>query len=170
MTEIIQATFRDTVSPQNLVIDSTYQGVLAYVNGAYAWPTAQVSRFDAAGKYVRRVDVNGSAPHLASVLDVERYDATPAMAAGWVRERNQYSGVQDATVYISKDNLCELVDAIGHDTPVWVIIADWTGVPHVADVGEIPRFAQAAVQYKSTPAYDEIAVYSSAWLAFGRSR
>lgn len=169
MTTIVQATFRDTTAPENLIIDNSYQGVLAYANGRYAWPDSQVSRFLAAGKHVRLIDVDGSAPDLASILDVERYDASPATAAVWVHERNRI-GNGDATVYISKANMPQLVEAIGHQTPCYVIVADWTGRPHMPDLGLIPRFATVACQYQNTPGYDLSCVLNLQWLMLGRIR
>jgi hypothetical protein len=154
--------FRDTVSPQRMAIDDTYQGVIAYADGRYAWPTAQISRFTAAGKHLYRYDVTGDSPHLASVLDVERYDATPGQAAVWVPERNRIDN--DAACYTSLDNVPELLAAIGGE-PCWLIVADWTGRPHVPGLTLPPNVRLAAVQYATTPSFDLIAVYSGAWLA-----
>lgn len=158
------AIFRDTVSPGEMKIDGSFEGVIAYGNGRYAWPPSQISRFVGAGKHLYRYEVTGDAPHLGSVLDVERYDATPEQAAVWVPERNRID--EDAGCYVSLDGVPGLLDHIGSEL-CWLIVADWTGTPHVPHL-ELPANVKlAGVQYASFPnlGYDAIAVYSADWLA-----
>jgi hypothetical protein len=158
---MVPQIFRDTVSPQLMAIDGTYQGVIAYANGRYAWPAEQIRRFTTAGKHLYRYDIDGSGPDLASVLDVERYDATPAMAAQWVPERNRLHN--DAGCYTSFDNVPELVDALGHEN-AWLIVADWIGHPFVPVLKLPPNIKFAGVQYANLPGWDLLAVYSAGWL------
>jgi hypothetical protein len=146
-----------------MIIDSSFQGVFAYMNGNYAWPLRQLKRYAMASKFICGIDVNGTSPGSCRVLDVERFDATPAMAALWVPLRNSIAG--DATVYCSRDSVAAVVSAIGPGIEYWLWTADWTGQPHIADLGLIPGVRQAAVQYKNTPGYDLTAVYSTEWLA-----
>jgi hypothetical protein len=158
---MVPLIFRDTVNPQLMTIDGSFDGVIAYANGRYAWPPAQISRYVGAGKHLYRYDVDGSGPNLASVLDVERYDATPAMAAKWVPERNALHN--DAGCYTSFDAVPELVDALGHEN-AWLIVADWTGHPFVPALKLPPNIKFAGVQYADMGAYDLLAVYSAGWL------
>ena len=158
------AIFRDTVGPGQMKIDGSFEGVIAYGDGDFAWPAAQVDRYVSAGKHLYRYEVTGYKPHLGSILDVERYDATPAEAAVWVPQRNDIE--PDAGCYVSLDGVPELLDHIG-DEPCWLVVADWTGTPHVPHL-ELPSNVKlAAVQYASLPnlGYDLLAVYSADWLA-----
>jgi hypothetical protein len=70
------ATMYDGISAESLPPKAL--AVAGYVNGRYAWAPADWARFPAAAKV--RIDVTGAAPAEASVVDVERYDATPAGA------------------------------------------------------------------------------------------
>ena len=120
-----------------------------YINGRYAWPQSQVARFER----VIRISVMpeaGFAAH-ARVIDVERFDATPANARGFIKERIRL-GHHDATVYCSKAAVASVQKACsGLEYRLWV--ADWTGVPH-----EDPD--AWAVQYKTGPnEYDVTEVY-----------
>jgi hypothetical protein len=163
MTEVVIQTFRDTTEPENLPIDSSYQGVFAYANGKFAWPQAQVNRFADAGKHLYRIDVLGNDPHGASILDVERGDATPATAKIWVPERNAIE--DDAMVYVSLDNVSSVLDACRGDK-LWLFVADFTGQPHVPNLPPLPSGVKlAAVQYATNALYDSSAIFSSDWLA-----
>lgn len=153
--------FRDAVSPQNMKIDDTYQGVFAYANGRYAWNQAQIDRFLNANKHLYRIDVNGSKPTGASILDVERYDATPEDAPGWVKRRNEI--VHDAGVYCQLSSVTDVLNHIGN-LPCNLIVADWTGKPHIPELRLRPNIRLIGVQYDSTPGYDLTAIYSAAWL------
>jgi len=161
MTTVLQ-TFRDTVSPARMPITATYSGVLAYANGRYAWPQAQIDRFVKAGKHLYRIDVLGNLPHGASILDVERGDATPQTASKWVPQRNAFEG--DAAVYTAKSNVPAVLEACKGER-FWLIVADWTGQPHVPAL-QLPQHVRlAAVQYANGQLWDTTAVYSADWLA-----
>jgi hypothetical protein len=185
--------FRDTVSPQVMAINNTYQGVIAYANGRYAWPEAQISRFKWAGKRIHKYDVNGSAVQAADVLDVERYDATPESAPGWVAER--WATHSTAAIYCSRNVVPDVVGHLGA-MPCYLIVADWTGIPHIPvlsaadiDVDQVadaagqarvpkleelgvselalpPHIVLAGVQFANLDrlGYDLIAIYSRQWL------
>jgi hypothetical protein len=155
--------FRDTVSPQAMAIDDSYQGVIAYANGRYAWPAAEVSRFLHAGKRLHKYDVNGSGVQIADVLDVERYDATPQQARGWVEER--WATHSTAACYLSLDVVPELVRCLG-PVPCYLIVAHWTGKPHIPELALPPHIVHAGTQYANLPhlGYDLLAIYSRPWL------
>lgn len=127
-------------------------GVLAYVNGDYAWREADIVRFSLADKEIVRIDVNGTAPHLAGILDVERYDATPETAKGWVPERNAYR--HDATIYCDRANLDELFSVV--TDPFWLLVADWTGSPHILDIPLPKNVRMAGTQYSNLPGWFDV--------------
>lgn len=151
--------FRDSILPKAIPTDHT-DGVLAYVNGLFAWSNAEVGRFIGAGKQVIRIDVIGNAPKKASILDVERFDATPQIARTWIQQRNSYR--RDATIYCSRDNLSDLFQEVG-DEPFWLLAADWTGAPHRLTVPLPPNAHLAGVQYSSTPMYDVSSIIADGW-------
>lgn len=154
------AYFRDSVKPA-MIGTSSCDGVLAYANGDYAWPTSQVERFTEAGKRVHKIDVNGTGVQLADILDVERYDATPAMVPGWVDER--WKTHSTAAVYCSRSIVPTIVEMLD-GRPCYLIVADWTGVAHFPMLALPPRVEIAAVQYMSRHLWDDVAVYSRGWL------
>jgi hypothetical protein len=161
-TPKVLAIFRDTVSPGPMDINDTFQGVFAYAAGKYAWPTSQISRYVGAGKHLYRIDPTGRFPHLASIVDAERGDATWSEAGEFVRNRNDING--DGGAYASLDNVPLLLDAIGKEL-AWLWVADWTGAPHVPALELPDNVRLAAVQYDNTPGWDLSAVYSADWLA-----
>lgn len=151
--------FRDSVTPQLIPLDGT-DGVLAYANGHYTWPQSQITRFAQAGKQIARIDVIGNAPRQASILDVERFDATPQTARTWVPERNAFRG--DAVIYCSRANLDELFAALAGES-YWLLVADWTGAPHELGMPLPPGVKMLGTQYANTPAYDVSAIYADGW-------
>lgn len=154
------AHFRDSVQPQ-MIGTSTCGGVIAYANGKWAWPESEVNRFIEAGKKVHKYDVTGGGVQLADVLDVERGDATPAMVPGWVDER--WKTHSTAAVYVERTGVQGVVAALA-GRPCYLIVADWTGVPHMPEL-ELPHnVIVAGVQYSSDMCWDEIAIYSQGWI------
>ena len=85
-------TMHDSVTASN--IPTSAQMVAGYIDGMYAWSLADWQRFPGAIKV--RIAVFAST-NAGTVLDVERGDATPAQAVGWV-QRRRAAGV-DPTVY-----------------------------------------------------------------------
>lgn len=86
--------FYDSITASN--IPTTAQGVMGYVDGRYAWHAADWAHFPNSVKVRIAVFAATNDGHM---LDVERYDATPAQAPGWVLRRRA-AGV-DPTVYCS---------------------------------------------------------------------
>lgn len=152
-------TFRDSVSPQLIPLEGT-NGVLVYVNGAFASPASQVQRFAVAGKQIARIDVIGNEPTKASILDVERFDATPGMARSWIPQRNAFRG--DAVIYCGRSNLDELFAAVTGES-YWLLVADWTGVPHQVKMPLPAGVKYLGTQYANTAAYDVSAIYADEW-------
>jgi hypothetical protein len=155
-------TVLDTVQPQNMTLNSSYQAVLAYRDGLYRWTPQQVQRFLAAGKLVYPVTVIGNDPHEAQMADCERGDLTPAGAAKWAFERNDLH--HDATIYASLANVPVVVDALGTE-PCWLWVADWTGKVEELTLNLPPQIKFAAEQYATSSLDDISAIMSSAWPA-----
>ena len=84
----------DAVTPRN--IPASAEMVAGYVDGRYAWSAADWARFPGAVKVKIAVFASTNDGH---VLDVERGNATPVEAPGWVLKRRA-AGV-DPTVYCS---------------------------------------------------------------------
>ena len=84
----------DAVTPANIPFDA--QMVAGYVDGRYAWKAADWARFPSAVKV--RIAVFPSTND-GNCLDIERGDATPLQAPGWVAMRRK-AGI-DPSVYCS---------------------------------------------------------------------
>lgn len=151
--------FRDSVSPQKISV-AGMDGVLAYANGDFAWPASQIRRFAVAGKQIAHIDVDGTAPNKAAILDVERFDATPETARTWIPQRNAFR--DDAAIYCSRFNLDQLFSMLT-GLSYWLIVADWTGTPHVVDMPLPPGVRYLGTQYSSVLPYDVTAIYADDW-------
>lgn len=99
---------------------------LLYINGRYA------TRPDY-GRGRVYIDVIGDAAPRAMWLDVERYDATPDQAPGWLRERMQSTG-QIGGIYCDRSSLPEVEKKIG-PFPHLLTVATLDGT---TDIGPIP--------------------------------
>src|SRR5215475_5076343 len=86
--------------------------VAGYVNGNTAWTSQDWARF---GKRPQvHIDVNGTDPHDAGVLDVERGDATAAEAVLWVKKRRAAgAGAHGCTIYCDRATLASVRTALG---------------------------------------------------------
>ena len=62
------------------------RGVAPYANGHYEWSHREIRSFP---RHLAGIDVDGSDPESADVLDVERFDATPAQWPEWRRDRDK---------------------------------------------------------------------------------
>ena len=108
-------------------------GVLAYVDGAYAWPSSIVKTFPR----VWRISVTAElqwAAH-ARELDVERYDATPQDVEPFRAERERLTG-RPTIVYCNRSTVPAVVAAC-HD---WELLL-W----HIATLDGWPWTPQALV-------------------------
>lgn len=88
--------FYDSVNAMAIPADAV--GVMGYVDGAFKWSDADWAHFPAAVKVRIAVFAWTNDGHL---LDVERFDATPEQAPGWVLMRRA-AGV-DPSVYCNFD-------------------------------------------------------------------
>jgi hypothetical protein len=144
----------DSTTPA--AIPAVAPAVLIYADGKFAWTEQQIALFPKAAR--RRISVLNQ-PRLAAVLDVERGDATPADAAGFIKARGQ-----DACIYCSRDTLTQvLAETRGLDYRVWLATLDGT-LPTALD-GAPAGVTLAAVQFWNVPGrYDLSIVYDTAWL------
>lgn len=130
--------------------------VAGYVNGGYAWSSAEWALFAAS----KRVEVSVTASADAGdVLDVETGDATPDQTEGWIRTRKA-SGLYRPTIYCNLSTVPAVRTGtgpyvLGTDYDLW--IADYDGTT------ASPYAGCAAKQYKSTGTYDESVVYDDNW-------
>jgi hypothetical protein len=162
MAAQILATMYDGITPGGLPADAA--AVAGYVNGKYAWRPAAWTRFPRAAKV--RIDVKGNAPTLASVIDVERYDATPADAPRFITVRDAFRP-GTATVYCNRVTLPAVLAATAAgQLAFWLWLAEWSTTSAAPLALDLPaRVTLAACQHAHLTAWDESAVYSSAWLA-----
>jgi hypothetical protein len=153
--------FRDSVTPSAIPLEGI-SGVLGYANGRYRWMPRDIGRFIQAGLQRAMIDVSGTVWQAAAILDVERYDATPETARTWIPQRNTFRG--DATVYCGKDSCEALFAATSHlPGPYWLIVADWTGKPHIPVLTLPPNVRLAGCQYLNTAEYDESVITDDRW-------
>ena len=140
-------SFADSTDP--ITIPSTFTHVAAYANGRYGWSTAQIEAFPA------HVEIGIYTGHpeqakVARVLDVERFDATPADFPPFVQERTRL-GHGDATAYTSilgDDGFG--IDAVitaledAHVSDPWRLwIAWWWGRPFPPTASEVTAEVRA---------------------------
>lgn len=140
----------DGVTPSRIPSSATM--VAAYVDGHYANVSPMKARFPHARLVTIAVFASTNA---GTVLDVEKGDATPTEAPGWVVKRRR-AGV-DPTVYCS-ESLWPTVRAVFRALNVpqphyWIA--------HYDSVALIPEGA-IAKQYKNTSGYD-ISVVADYW-------
>src|SRR5215472_18251433 len=112
----------DSITPS--AIPTTAALVAGYVDGAYAWSTADWARFPHSAKVRIAVFPSTNDGH---VLDVEQGDATPAQAPGWVRMRRA-AGV-DPTIYCNTNTWSAVIYAfhIADVSPPHYWIAHYDG-------------------------------------------
>jgi hypothetical protein len=146
-------TMYDSTSAADIPADA--EMVAGYCDGEFEWSAADWERFPNA------VRVRIATQHTTDdghVLDVERGDAVPEDAPGWVLMR-QDAGIVQPTLYCGLSAV-EAVRAACAGLLYWLWVADWTGEPH-------PVSYAAAVQYAHPPQsgghYDLSIVYSDTW-------
>lgn len=128
---------------------------LLYGNGRYAQPLSY-------GKGRMYIDVTGAAPLACGILDVERYDASPATAPGWLDARAR-AGMGLSTIYVNRSNLAAVQQACGRRS-YWLIVAtlDGTIIESVTGGGMLAA-CQALPASMLGGNVDEDLVVSSIW-------
>jgi hypothetical protein len=155
---------RDSTRAVDIPVKGT-QLVAGYANGRFLWTASDWARFP--GIPHVHIDVNGSLPHVAGVLDVETGDATVRQAVQWAKVRHD-AGDKNPVIYCNRSTLTPLFNAMGaagfgpgHGFRLWIATLDGKtlSVPDMTGV--------VAVQYageKHTGGhYDESIVYDDAW-------
>lgn len=139
------------------VIPATVELVAGYINGEYAWSAGDWARFPPA----RCVQISTDAwKQVGLVLDVERGDATPEQANGWVIGAARSSGWVP-TLYGTKatlDRCRALVDEAHLEADYW--LADWTGESHLP-AGY--RVCQYAAPGHGSPGHYDLSLVADDW-------
>jgi hypothetical protein len=148
----------DSTTPAAIPADAGL--VAGYVDGSFAWSDADWQRFPRAQKI--HICVTGDHTK-GDCLDVEKGDATPGQAPGWIKAR-QAAGVKYATIYCNRSNLAAVEKACaGLHYYRWIATLD--GILHIP--GYHPLIGPAAVQFaNSTMAgtnVDVSLVYEPGW-------
>ena len=121
-------TMYDSVNVAEIPADA--KAVAGYVNGK--WPT--YPKLVKGWPHAERLSIAVSADADADCLDVERYDATPDQAAGWVK-RQQARGVHRPAVYSSVSEMAHVQAALARAgikrREVRLFTAHYTGKPHL---------------------------------------
>ena len=144
--------------------------VAGYYNGRFTWSPTDWARFRPSVPRVR-IDVNGTAPADASVLDVENGDATPQEAVPWVQARRKLFPGTAPTIYCNRSTAVLAEAALhaaglhpGIEYTLWIATLD--GDQKAADaLAKGPGVV--AVQWKGQAQtgghYDESIVYDPSW-------
>lgn len=162
-------------------IGSNYQHIrelpclkFGYLNGPRsAWPGAALAEQHARGELLALIDVLGTDPHQAAVLDWETGDVQdPDRLRWWVSERNGFRG--DAVVYSDKSNLANVIGALHHTGEYYqLLVANLTpdGKPpaHPTDFQLPPNVRLLGEQYawpaKTGGPYDLSILFNDSWHA-----
>lgn len=138
--------------------------VAGYLDGRYAWSTADWENWPARTVKVRIV-IN-PLNNAGDVIDCETGDATPAQAAAWVNKRRA-SGYYRPTIYCNKDTIHAVRAStgsliLGKDYDIWV--ADWTYAIHqVTAPGPGNPVTLPATQFEPGQNFDTSIVYDDDW-------
>jgi hypothetical protein len=105
---------RDSTTPLVSIEPGSTDRIAAYVNGLFAADLAELERHFP-GVRIYGIDVLGTAPHIASIPDVETGDLSADRLADWIRDRLSF-GPKD-----------------GHGDPTWLArpysnISTWPSV------------------------------------------
>jgi len=145
--------------------------LIGYINGhVSAWSPGEIAETRADGRLLALVDVLGTQPLSASILDFERGDVqSPTVVRAWLQARNQFRG--DGTVYCSASSIPAVVSGLrGERCNLWVAdltadgeppfdVPDYPGLP--AGVRVIAR--QFVLGPKSGGDYDMSVIYADDW-------
>lgn len=149
-----------------------------YLNGKEsAWPADALREQHARGELLGLIDVLGTEPHQAAIIDWEHGDVQdPNRLRWWVGERNSFRG--DAVVYSDKDSMPAVISALhGTNEYYQLLVANLTsdGQPprHPTDFGLPPNVRLLGEQYawpaKTGGPYDLSILFNDAWHAAGHA-
>ncbi|OLE23438.1 MAG: hypothetical protein AUG49_16005 [Catenulispora sp. 13_1_20CM_3_70_7] len=113
---------RDSTNPFDIPLDGL-DAVAGYGDGPFAWSSAGWARF---GAHIVPLSIVVSAAHAGDVLDVERFDATPAEAPGWA-DRFRRPGRRRPTIYCNRATIGAVRQAMaGRPFDWWAATLDGT--------------------------------------------
>lgn len=133
--------------------------VAGYVDGSYRTFGDLVRRFPKA----RHVSITVTGDVLADVCDVEKGDASPLKAVGWVRAMRLKG--RRPIVYCSRGSVDAVVSACedAHEAAPFLWVADWTGAPHLTPGSVATQFASPTVPMPAGPQLFDISLVSPNW-------
>lgn len=146
--------------------------VALYCNGQAAASAGVAAKRFPASKYVTIwVDIFGTAPDKAQVLDVENGAASAATAPGWIRNRRALVHTSLPTLYCNRSTLpglkrtCSVGGLVaGRDYQLWISTLDNT--QHLADgtpLNTVPGVVACQYQGGMEAPYDLSVVYDDRW-------
>lgn len=149
-----------------------------YLNGKEsAWSADQLGEQHAKGELLALIDVLGTEPDQAAIIDWEHGDVQdPERLKWWVAQRNGFRG--DAVVYTNKDSMPTVLNALhgtGEYYQLWVADLSSDGKPpaHAPDFGLPPNVRLLGIQYawpqKTGGPYDLSILFNDAWHAAGHA-
>lgn len=138
----VRGAMYDSTNAADIPTDAA--AVAGYANGQFAWRASDWALFPAASKLGIDVDNQG----VGGCLDIEKGDATPADAPGWVARRHA-AGINRPWLYMNRSTWEDVHDVLVRSNlpenswGYWV--ADWTGEPH--ELALVDGTRADAVQY-----------------------
>jgi hypothetical protein len=160
---------RDSTTPRDIPIDGTDLAA-GYINGQFKWSPEGFARFPEA-KHVH-IDVDGTNPEGAGVVDCETGDVTVPGAVEWVKARKAaHPGEYPPIIYCNRSTLTPLFNAMNaaglhivKDFRLWIATLDGTKtVPDMTGVTAV----QYAGESMTGGHYDESIVHDPHWHAHG---
>lgn len=156
---------RDSTRAGDIPVKGT-ELAAGYTNGLFVWSGSDFARFP--GVPHVHIDVNGTHPVQAGVLDVEKGDASVTEAVLWTRAKHAL-GQPNPVIYCNRSTLTPLFNAMNsagfrpdHGFRLWVATLD--GTKKLDDMTGV-----VAVQYAGESItkghYDESIVYDNSWHA-----
>lgn len=139
---------RDSTTASHIPLDTPV--VAGYVDGFYAWSTADWALFP----HAIRLTIATRSSNQADILDVENGNATPSEAAGWV-DRFDRPNRRRPTIYCSRSAWPQVRWALGaRVVDYWISTLDGTQ--------DVP--GAVAVQYIDVGSYDESIILDTSWV------
>ena len=156
---------RDSTTPTDIPIHGT-DLVAGYINGKYEWSAAGFARFP--GIPHVHIDVNGSNPEGAGVVDCEFGDVSVEGAVTWAKARKAaHPGEYPPIIYCNRSRLTPLFNAMNaaglhivRDFRTWIATLDGTKTVH--DMTGVTAI-QYAGEHMTRGHYDESIVYDDDW-------
>lgn len=162
-------TMGDAVTLANIPLSVDIAAV--YRNGLFAADPAQLNQRFPATRYVHVwIDVNGSCPESAQVLDIEAGDAGPNQAPGWVKARRAVVHTSLPTLYCDRAELLAVQAACaaeglksGRDYDLWISTLDGSEDFQGKPLAHIPGVVAVQVEGGPSAAWDRSVVYDDRW-------